>query len=138
MNKNQPLKGISTINFSASDLEKAEQWYSEFLGIKPYFKNKGYIEFRIGAYQQELGIIDSNFVPKKESSEPSGAIIYWHVDDINSVIEKLIAMGAKVNQPITDRSNGFFTASIIDPFGNILGIMTNPHFSEILSKNGNF
>lgn len=135
MNENMPLKGIATINFSASDLGKAEKWYSEFLGIEPYFKNKGYIEFRIGAYQQELGIVDSNFLPKKPTSEPIGAIVYWHVDDINSVLEKLKAMEAKIHQPLTDRSNGFFTASVVDPFGNILGIMTNPHFSEILSKN---
>lgn len=57
------IKGISTITFSAFDLEKAEQWYSDFLGVAPYFKNKGYIEFRIGVYQQELGIIDRNFLP---------------------------------------------------------------------------
>jgi len=129
------LKGIATINFTASDLEKAEKWYSEFLEIKPYFKTKGYIEFRIGTYQQELGIIDSNFLPKKETNEPSGTIVYWHVDDINSVFDNLISMNAKVHQPITDRSNGFFTASVIDPFGNLLGIMTNPHFEKILSKN---
>jgi len=128
------LKGIATINFTASDLEKAEKWYSEFLEIKPYFKTKGYIEFRIGAYQQELGIIDSNFLPYKETTEPSGAIVYWHVDNINSAIDKLKSMNAKVHQPITDRSNGFFTATVVDPFGNILGIMTNPHFAEILSK----
>ncbi|WP_369049545.1 VOC family protein [Tenacibaculum sp. UWU-22] len=128
------LKGIATINFTAHDLEKAEKWYSEFLGVNPYFKTKGYIEFRIGAYQQELGIIDSNFLQKKETNEPSGVIVYWHVDDINSALDKLKSMNAKVHQPIMDRSNGFFTASVIDPFGNILGIMTNPHFAEILSK----
>jgi catechol-2,3-dioxygenase len=93
MNEKPPLKGISTINFTASDLEKEETWYSEFLGIAPYFKTKGYIEFRIGEYQQELEL-----------------------------------MGAKIHHPIVDRSNGFYTASLIDPFGNILGIMTNPHF----------
>lgn len=71
---------------------------------------------------------------KKESTEASGAIVYWHVEDINSVLDKLKLMKAKIHQPLTDRSNGFFTASVIDPFGNILGIMTNPHFSEILSK----
>jgi hypothetical protein len=36
-----------------------------------------------------------------------------------------------------DRSGGkmtFVTASVIDPFGNILGIMTNEHYLEILDK----
>jgi hypothetical protein len=26
------------------------------------------------------------------------------------------------------------TASVVDPFGNILGIMTNPHYVEILKS----
>jgi hypothetical protein len=33
-----------------------------------------------------------------------------------------------------DRGYGFLTASVIDPFGNILGIMTNPYYLEILLK----
>jgi catechol 2,3-dioxygenase-like lactoylglutathione lyase family enzyme len=29
---------------------------------------------------------------------------------------------------------GFATASVIDPFGNILGVMHNPHYLEIVGK----
>jgi hypothetical protein len=28
----------------------------------------------------------------------------------------------------------FATASVVDPFGNILGLMYNPHYLEILSE----
>jgi hypothetical protein len=28
---------------------------------------------------------------------------------------------------------GFITASVVDPFGNILGIMYNPHYLEVLA-----
>jgi hypothetical protein len=36
-------------------------------------------------------------------------------------------MGAKEHRAPIDRGGmGFVTASVIDPFGNILGIMTNP------------
>jgi hypothetical protein len=35
--------------------------------------------------------------------------------------------------PITERGDsGFVTAAILDPFGNILGVMYNPHYLEIL------
>jgi len=30
--------------------------------------------------------------------------------------------------------SGFVTASVIGPFGNILGLMYNPHYVEVLSS----
>ena len=134
MQKKHTLRGLSTISFFATDHEKAIKWYSDFLGIEPYFKMPGYVEFRIGDYQNELGIIDSRFVSNTISEIPTGAVIYWHVDNLTETFNKLISMGSKIHQPITDRSNGFLTASIVDPFGNILGIMTNPHFLDILNS----
>jgi predicted enzyme related to lactoylglutathione lyase len=59
----------------------------------------------------------------------------WHVDDIETAFERLKSMGAKEYDPITKRGDsGFVTASVIDPFGNILGIMYNPHYVEILGS----
>lgn len=45
-------------------------------------------------------------------------------------------MGATQHEAIKDRGHGFVTASVVDPFGNILGIMYNPHYLEILSPIG--
>ena len=59
---------------------------------------------------------------------------FWHVDDINQVFDKLIKMGAKEYEKITAREDGFITASVLDPFGNILGIMHNPHYLEVLKS----
>ena len=45
----------------------------------------------------------------------------------------LLSMGAKEYLPITNQGDsGFVTASVVDPFGNVLGIMYNPHYLEIL------
>ena len=137
MQKSQLLRGLSTISFYATDHEAAKKWYGELLGIEPYFNVPGYSEFRIGDYQHELGIIDSNFAPDGARKAPAGAIAYWHVDDLKTTFDKLISMGATVYQPITDRSGGsgrFVTASVVDPFGNILGIMINSHYLEILHQ----
>jgi hypothetical protein len=35
-------------------------------------------------------------------------------------------------QGITPRGEGFVTASVVDPFGNVIGIMANPHYLEVL------
>jgi predicted enzyme related to lactoylglutathione lyase len=110
------------------------------LGIEPYFVRPesgptAYIEFRIGDYQHELGIIDSKYAPKGAVAGPGGAVMFWHVDDINAALDRLLSMGAKEYQPLTKWGEaGFITASVVDPFGNILGIMYNPHYLEILDS----
>jgi hypothetical protein len=40
-----------------------------------------------------------------------------------------------VHQPITEHGDGsgFRTESVINPFGNVLGVMHNPHYLEILA-----
>lgn len=137
MSNSAVLRGLATVNFYAADHAAAKKWYSEFLGIEPYFNVPGYTEFRIGDYQQELGIIDAAYAPEGYSSNPSGAIVHWHVNDLKATLDRLISMGAKEFLPITDHSQGkgtFVTASVVDPFGNILGIMTNVHYLDILKQ----
>ncbi|WP_143305426.1 VOC family protein [Chitinophaga vietnamensis] len=130
---NTTLRGIATISFFAADHEAAKQWYSEVLGIAPYFEVPGYAEFRVGDYQQELGIIDSRYA-QHPVGQPAGAILYWHVDDLPATLERLTGLGASVQEPVKERGHGFVTAAVKDPFGNILGIMYNPHYLEILAS----
>jgi predicted enzyme related to lactoylglutathione lyase len=135
MAQTQVLRGLATINFYAADHAAAKKWYSEFLGMEPYFNVPGYSEFRIGDFEHELGLIDSNFAPAGAANGAAGAITYWHVDDLQATFDKLISMGATIYQPIIPRgNNGFVTASVVDPFGNLLGIMTNPHYLEIVQQ----
>ena len=61
MNKIE-LRGLSTVSFYADNHEEAKKWYSEILGMDPYFNAPGYSEFRLGDYQHELGIIDGKYV----------------------------------------------------------------------------
>lgn len=127
------LHGMATMTFFAADHEAAKKWYSELLGIAPYFEMPGYAEFRIGDYQHELGLIDSEYTPKGATTGPGGAIVYWHVEDVAATQARLLSMDATEFEEITDRGHGFVTASVLDPFGNILGVMYNPHYLEILA-----
>ena len=128
------LRGMATLSYWAADHEAAKRWYTEFLGIEPYFERPGYVEFRVGDYSHELGIIDSRYAPPGQTDSPAGAILYWHVDDIDAVRQRLLALGATEHEPPTVRGDGWTTASVVDPFGNILGIMTNPHYLEVLGS----
>jgi predicted enzyme related to lactoylglutathione lyase len=135
------LRGFATVNFFADDLIAARDWYADLFDIDAYFQrpdeeNPAYIEFRVGDYEDELGIIDRRYEPhhdEKRHDSPGGAVAYWHVDDLEAAMKDLLARGATEHEPILERGEGFVTASVVDPFGNILGVMYNPHYVEILA-----
>jgi predicted enzyme related to lactoylglutathione lyase len=133
------LRGFATISYWADDVAAARDWYAELLGIEPYFVRPeqgppAYVEFRVGDYQDELGIIDRRYAPQGAAGGPGGAVMHWHVDDVAAAFDRLLSMGAREYQPITPREAGWITASVVDPFGNVLGIVYNPHYLEVLAS----
>ena len=133
------LQGLTTVSFFADDVAAAQDWYSDLLGIEPYFVRPidgtpAYVEFRVGDYQHELGIINSRFAARGRSDGATGAVIYWYVDDVRTIFERLVAKGATAHEEPVERGPGFVTASVVDPFGNILGVMYNQHFLEIKAE----
>ncbi len=133
------LRGLTTAAYHTTDLTAARRWYTDLLGIEPYFNRPEYVEFRLGDYQHELGLLDSRYLPDLGPSDssatgPSGVIVYWHVDDVDATLDRLLSMGAKQHQAPRDFGEGFIGASVVDPFGNILGIMHNPHYLEVLGS----
>ncbi|MFJ7264365.1 VOC family protein [Streptomyces globosus] len=130
------LRGLTTVSFRAADLAAAKSWYTELLGVEPYFQRPGYVEFRLGDHQHELGLIDSRYAPAGTDAGPGGAVVYWHVDDVSAALERLLSLGAAEYEPLTERGPGFVTASVTDPFGNVLGVMYNRHYLEMLATRG--
>ncbi|MFC9966549.1 VOC family protein [Nocardia ignorata] len=126
------LRGMATTTYYADDLTAAKDWYTEFLGLAPYYEVPGgYYEFRLGPGQDELGIINRAYAPAGARNAPGGGgIVYWHVDDLAATLTRLLELGATEYEPITEHGDGagFVTASVLDPFGNVVGIMYNPHF----------
>ena len=93
-----------------------------------------YVEFRIGDYQHELGIIDRRFAPP-EFDGRSG----WRGHVLARRRRRgtrwsgWSSLGGKEYQGVTEHGPGFVTASVVDPFGNILGVMYNQHYLDILA-----
>jgi hypothetical protein len=52
----------------------------------------------------------------------------------DAAFARLKERGATEYDPITPRGSGFVTGSDADPFGDILGIVDNPHYAEILGS----
>ena len=122
------LRGLANVSFFADDLDAARRWYADFLGLEPYFVRDGYVEFRLGDHHDELGIIDRRYAPTQGG--PQGAVVYWHVDDLAASVDRALERGAQEHDPIRERGEGFVTASLTDPFGNVLGLMHNPNWLE--------
>ncbi|WP_182887583.1 VOC family protein [Microbispora sp. H10885] len=133
------LRGLSTVSFYADDVTAAARWYAGLLGVEPYFTRSvegtlAYAEFRIGDHEDELGVVDSRFAPRPRPDEPAGAVVYWHVDDVEAAVDRLLALGATTYEKPVERGPGFVTASVVDPFGNVLGVMYNRHFLEVSGR----
>ncbi len=132
------LRGMANVSYWADDVKKAREWYSQLFGIEPYFQrpdaeNPAYIEYRVGDYQHEVGIVDKKYAPPLAMQGAGGATLYWHVDDIEKAFERILSLGAMPYEPVTKRGEGFVTAAAIDPFGNVIGLMYNRHYLEMLS-----
>jgi predicted enzyme related to lactoylglutathione lyase len=92
------------------------------LGINPYFDQPFYVGFNVGGY--ELGL-------DPDRSSPTGAggvIVYWGVSDAEAALKRLLLLGATERTDIQDVGEGIRVATVLDPFGNVFGIIENPHF----------
>ncbi len=120
------ILGLRTVAYPAPDLARAKAWYEQVLGQKPYFDEPFYVGFAVGGF--ELGL-----VPDAEPGS-AGTQAMWGVADIDATLARLIALGAKPLEPVTDVGGGIRVASVLDPCGNRFGIIQNPHFDPALVK----
>ena len=114
--------GLRTVVYHVDDLDRAKAWYTSALGVEPYFDAPFYVGYNVGGY--ELGLDpDSDGTVRGDS--PAA---YWGVDDIAGVVEKLKSAGVEVVSDVTEVGGDIKVTSIRDPFGNLIGLIENPHF----------
>ena len=112
--------GLRTAIYGAPDLAKLKEWYTRALGKPPYFDQPYYVGFNVGGF--ELGL-DPGAAPAR------AAVAYWGVDDARAAYARLLDLGASPHHVVQDVGGGIKVASVRDPFGNVLGIIENPHFT---------
>lgn len=118
--------GLRTAAYSARHLAAAKAWYTEVLGVSPYFDRPFYVGFNIGGY--ELGIMrDDDGTPERAAA--AAGVAYWGVADADAAYARLIGLGATPHEPVQDVGEGIKVGSVFDPFGNILGVIENPTFT---------
>jgi predicted enzyme related to lactoylglutathione lyase len=113
------MLGLRTAIYRTPDIAAGKLWYMKFLGFPPYFDQPFYVGFNVGGY--ELGL-------SPDAAQPSVGS-YWGVKDIVAAHARLLELGAEPRTDIQDVGEGIRVADVLDPFGNVLGIIENPNFT---------
>jgi predicted enzyme related to lactoylglutathione lyase len=115
------ILGLRTVIYPTPDLAKGKDWYSQVLGQKPYFDEPFYVGFSVGGF--ELGLIPDG------APSSDGPLVYWGVADIVQEVQRLTQLGGALHEPVKDVGGGIKVAALRDPFGNLFGVIENPHFN---------
>ncbi|WP_299596665.1 VOC family protein [uncultured Microbulbifer sp.] len=118
------FSGVQSVIYGVSNLEEAKAWYIALLEVEPYFEAECYVGFSVGGF--ELGL-DPN--ARNVISRADGVVAYWGVADIAAQVERMNSLGARQHGEVVDVGEGILMASFLDPFGNVFGLIQNPHFT---------
>jgi predicted enzyme related to lactoylglutathione lyase len=118
------MLGLRTTIYYVDDLDKAKQWYANALGVQPYFDEPYYVGFNVGGYELGLNPDVASVRPG-----PGGALPYWGVAEIDAAVHQFVDAGARVTEPAHEVGQGIKVATVADPFGNLIGLIENPHFT---------
>ena len=116
--------GLRTCIYHVPELAKAKEWYAGVLMTQPYFDEPFYVGFDVGGF--EFGL-DPNM---KGITKGNNVDAYWGIDDCKGEYARLLDMGATEHHGPQDVGGGIIVATVLDPFGNVFGIIENPHFGK--------
>lgn len=117
------FQGLRTAIYQVTDLGAAKTWYGEVTGGPPYFDKPFYVGFNVGGY--ELGLHPSEDAAENRAD---AGVAYWGVADCDAAFARLLELGATAVQAPMEVGEGIKVATARDPFGNLVGIIENPHF----------
>lgn len=116
--------GLRTVIYHAPDIAAAKSWYAAAFGVAPYFDQPFYVGFQVGGF--ELGL-DPDVSGVKVGNN---AVAYWGVADIDAAYRHLLQLGGRSDSAVKDVGGDIKVATVADPFGNVIGLIQNPHFKS--------
>ena len=111
--------------YRVPDLDRARDWYRAAFEVEPYFDQPFYVGFQFGGF--ELGLDPDT---TEGPTGPGGSVAYWGVESIDVAFGRFVEQGASVAIPIKEVGGGIKVATVADPFGNLIGLIENPHFGQ--------
>ena len=110
------VQGIKTVLHPVSDVDKAKAVYTALLGVEPQADSPYYVGYDVAG--QHIGLL-----PGGGPQGMTSPVAYWHVDDIEAKLAAVTAAGATVKDAAKEVGGGRVVASVIDPDGNVLGLI---------------
>ena len=111
------FKKLRTVIYYVTDMQASKEWYSNLLGIQPYFDEPFYVGFGINGCELGLHPYDDTVTKGNQT------VTHWAVDEIDNCVKKLIEKGATVLYKVADVGGGIKVATVIDPWGNAVGLI---------------
>jgi predicted enzyme related to lactoylglutathione lyase len=108
--------GIQTVLHPVSDLERAKPVYTALLGQEPTADSAYYVGYEVAG--QQIGL-----VPGGGPQGMTSPVAHWHVTDIEARIAAVTAAGGTVKDSPRDVGGGRLVATVVDPDGNVLGLL---------------
>lgn len=113
---------------------KAIDYYKDVFGATVVFR-MDQPDGRVGHAELQIG--DSRFMLAEENPSmglghssatsigASPVSLYLYIEDVDRIIERAVAAGAKILKPVQDQFYGDRTGFIQDPFGHLWGVATH-------------
>jgi predicted enzyme related to lactoylglutathione lyase len=115
--------GLRTLIYKVPDLDAAKKWYTNIFGVAPYFDEPFHVGFEIGGYEFGLQPLEGALTVSGERVST-----YWGVDNVQEIYDKLLSAGATPFEEPIEVGGGIVVAAVQDPWGNVFGVIYNPHF----------
>jgi predicted enzyme related to lactoylglutathione lyase len=116
-----PTNGkICYVEMPAVDVRRSAEFYEKAFGWRMRTRGDGAV-----AFDDTTGQVSGAFKIGRPAATSPGLLIYIMVDDAAAAIEKVIASGGQLVQPIGADAPEI-TARFRDPAGNVLGLYQEP------------
>jgi len=116
-------QGLRSWIIKVPDLQAAKTWYTKAFRTEPYFDEPFYVGYNIAGYELGLHPETEPILDKK-----GNIFTYWGVEDVQIEFDRLLSLGASPFEKPENVGGEIITASVKDPWDNIIGIIFNPHF----------
>ncbi|MEO0725804.1 MAG: VOC family protein [Bacteroidota bacterium] len=117
------MLGLRTTIYRVPDLAQAKSWYTQAFSKAPYFDEPFYVGYNIGGF--ELGLMPQENAPLATADN---IMSYWGMEDIQATYDHLLSLQATPHEAPYNVGGPLMVASVRDPWGNVIGLIYNPHF----------
>ena len=108
---------FATIRLCSTDISKSREYYQALFETQPTEDLDNFVSFHIAGVCLDISVAD-----EKSPSSKGGAVGYWLVEDLDSLVARAKQIGGVVYRgPLKVQEVQRTIIQILDPVGNVMG-----------------